>query len=195
MITTKIIEILKNGGVGVVPTDTIYGLVGSAFFQKTVERVYKVKGRDLKKPLIILISSLEDLEKFGIEVDKKIKLFLQKVWPGKVSVILPLVNSNFDYLSRGSNSLAFRLPDNEKLISLLEKTGPSVAPSANPEGLDPAGNIKKAKEYFGEKVDFYLDGGELKSLSSTLVEIKGGEVKVLREGEDIKKVLGFGDEI
>lgn len=71
-----------------------------------------------------------------------------------------------------------------------------MAPSANPEGLESAKNIKMAKDYFGERVDFYLDGGELRSKSSTLVEIKGDEVKVLREGA-VKprgpKIMGFAN--
>ncbi len=179
---TKIIEILKKEGIGVMPTDTIYGLVGSAFSQEAVARIYEVKGRDPKKPLIVLISSLEDLEKFGVKISEFAGDFLKKVWPGKVSVILPFSNQEFKYLNTEGGTLAFRFPDDENLIELLRETGPLVAPSANPEGMRHARNIKEAKEYFGEKIDFYLDSGELESNSSTLVEIKDDEVKVLREG-------------
>jgi L-threonylcarbamoyladenylate synthase len=106
---------------------------------------------------------------------------LKKVWPGKVSVILPCINNEFKYLHRGSKSLAFRLPNKKSLIEILKKTGPLVAPSANPQGLEPAKNIKEAKDYFNNKVDFYMAGGTLKSKPSTILKInKSGEVEVLR---------------
>lgn len=174
----EIINFLKNDGVGVIPTDTIYGLVGSAYSKKAVEKIYKVKNRNKKKPFIVLISSISDLEKFGI---KKIFPILNEVWPGKVSVVLPCILPKLKYLHRGTKSIAFRLPDNKALISILNITGPLVAPSANPEGLKPAENIKQAKEYFDKNVDFYLSGGTLKNKSSTLIKInKNGEIKVLR---------------
>jgi len=163
----KIINILKNDGIGVIPTDTLYGLVGSAFSRKAINRIYKIKNRDKKKKLIILISSIKDLEKFNIKINKEQAKILAKFWPGKVSIIL--------------NNIAFRLPAKKSLIEILRKTGPLVAPSANPENLEPAENIIKAKEYFGENVDFYLSGGTLKSNPSTLIKIntKGG-TEILR---------------
>ncbi len=70
---------------------------------------------------------------------------------------------------------------NKKLFSLLQKTGPLVAPSANPQGLTPASNIKEAKKYFGDRVDFYIAGGTLISKPSTIIKInKNGEIEVLR---------------
>ncbi len=179
---SNIISILKNSGVGILPTDTLYGIVGSAFSEKAVERIYTLKGRDEDKPLIILINSIGDLGRFGVEIDQETEEILQKYWPGKVSVILPCLDPRFEYLHRGKGSLAFRLPVDKKLISILKETGPLVAPSANPQGLVPAKTIAEAKEYFGDKVDFYEDGGILKSLPSTLIGIKDGQITVLRKG-------------
>jgi L-threonylcarbamoyladenylate synthase len=169
----KLIEVIKKGGVGVIPTDTIYGLVGKALSRKTVKRVYKLKQRNPKKPSIILISKIDDLKLFRIKLDENTKKFLQKHWPGKVSVILPC----------GTKTLAFRLPDYPELVDLLKKTGPLIAPSANPESEKPAKTIKEAKNYFGEKVDFYTDVGRLESLPSTLISIKDEKVEILRQGE------------
>lgn len=173
--------IAKNG-VGIIPTDTLYGLVGRAQDREAVERIYRLKGRQPNKPLIVLISSLDDLSKFKVKADAKTKKVLEKYWPGKVSVILPCPNQEFEYLHRGTKTLAFRLPDYPELIHLITQTGPLVAPSANPEGLPPAKNIKEAREYFGDEVDFYYAKGILKSLPSTLIEVRGGKIKVLREG-------------
>jgi L-threonylcarbamoyladenylate synthase len=178
----NIIKILKTGGVGVMPTDTIYGLLGSALNEKTVERIYRVRQRQPDKPLIILVSSLADLKLFGVKLDKNTVDILDKYWPGKISVILLCSLKKFDYLHRGTKNLAFRLPKNKWLQDLLKKTGPLVAPSANPEGLSPAKNVTEAKKYFGEQVDFYQVGKISSSQSSTLIEIANGKIKVLREG-------------
>ncbi len=179
----RLVEIIKKGGVGVIPTDTIYGLVGKALLRKIVKRVYKLKQRNPKKPSIILISKVDDLKLFRIELDENTKKFLQKYWPGKVSVIFPCPYKKFSYLHRGTETLAFRLPGYPELVDLLKKTGPLIAPSANPESEEPAKTIKEAKNYFGEKVDFYADVGQLESLPSTLISIKDEKVKVLRQGE------------
>lgn len=179
---SKLVEIIKNGGVGVLPTDTLYGLVGSALNKKSVEKIYKLRKRNSGKPFIILISSLKDLNLFEIKLEKETEKLLKKLWPGKVSVILACVSKKLKYLHRGTNSLAFRIPKNKKLINLLKKTGPLAAPSANHEGKKPASTITEAKKYFGNKVDFYVDGGILKSQPSTLVEIRGGKIIVLRQG-------------
>ncbi len=174
--TKNVIKVLKNGGVGVMPTDTIYGLVGSANSRKAINRIYKIKKRNKKKKLIVLISSVKDLKKFGINLTS-VQSSLNKFWPhsakatrGKpkpVSIIL--------------GGTAFRLPAKKSLIEFLKKTGPLVAPSANPEGLSPAKNIGEAKKYFGDKVDFYLAGGTLKGKPSKLIKIEdNGKIKVLR---------------
>lgn len=176
-------KILRDGGVGVLATDTIYGILGQALRPKTVERIYEAKGRNPKKPFIILISSINDLELFKIKLNIETLEFLKKIWPDKVSVILPAGDPIFKYLHRGTKKLAFRMPKNKKLISLVSEISPLVAPSANPEGEKPAGNIQEAKKYFGDKIDFYEDAGELDSLPSTLVKIDNGAIYILRERE------------
>ncbi|MEI6288738.1 MAG: Sua5/YciO/YrdC/YwlC family protein, partial [bacterium] len=100
----QIIKILKNGGIGIMPTDTIYGLVGQALNKKTVERIYKVRRRSPDKPLIILISSTNDLKLFGIRLQKETEDILARCWPGAVSIILPCEYKKFEYLHRGTKT-------------------------------------------------------------------------------------------
>lgn len=180
----KIISsILLSGGVGIFPTDTLYGVVGSALNKKTVERIYKLRKRDLKKPMIILISSLKDLEIFGLKITSEQKKILKEIWPGKISVILDCPLKKFSYLHRGTKTLALRLPKDKWLVNFLKKTGPLVAPSANISGEKPAGTFAETKKYFGEKVDFYIDKGKIKSKPSTLIKLdENGKIKVLRQG-------------
>jgi L-threonylcarbamoyladenylate synthase len=182
------INILKFGGVGIFPTDTIYGIVGSALQPKTVERIYFWRKRDSGKPPIILASSARDIKKFGVMPDAATKKILSQVWPGKVSVVLPIsprrkqAFKKFQHLHRGTGMLAFRVPKSAWLRKLLQKTGPLIAPSANFEGEPPALTIRAARKYFGKNVDFYADAGRLVSKPSTLIKIEKGNVIVLREG-------------
>ncbi|MBI3458795.1 Sua5/YciO/YrdC/YwlC family protein [Candidatus Azambacteria bacterium] len=176
------LNILNDGGVGVLLTDTLYGLVGQALNKKTVERIYKIKGRDKKKPLIILISSVEDLKLFGIKINQKTREKLLEFWnqSDPVSIILPCLLRKFAYLHRGTQTLAFRLIKKKSLIEILKVVGPLVAPSANPESSRSAENIRQAKQYFGDQVDFYLKGGRPKSKPSKIIKIGKGEVVVIR---------------
>jgi L-threonylcarbamoyladenylate synthase len=179
---SEIIKILKNGGIGVLPTDTIYGLVGSAISRKAVFRIYRLRKRNPQKPFIILIGSLDDLNLFKIKIDKYSYKILRKIWPNAVSVVLPCARKKFFYLHRGGKTLAFRFPKNKALTDILKQTGPLIAPSANPEGFRPAETIEQAKEYFGRGVDFYLDKGIIKGPASTLIEIKNKKIFILRQG-------------
>ncbi len=171
--------ILKDGGVGVLATDTLYGLVGKALDEKAVGRIYGLKKRQPSKPFIILIGRIEDLDLFGISLDQELKAQLKTYWPGPVSIVLPCSKKEFRYLHRGTNTLAFRVPAKASLRKVLKSTGPLVAPSANPEQQLPAETIAQAKAYFGDEVDFYKQGSGT-GHPSKLIEIVHGEVKVLR---------------
>ncbi|MEK7608418.1 MAG: L-threonylcarbamoyladenylate synthase [Patescibacteria group bacterium] len=174
---------IKEGGVGVFPTDTIYGIVGSAFQKKAVQRIYRLKRRERKKPFIILISSVSEIRRFGIHLSAKKERFLRSLWPAKVSVRITCPARKFRYLHRGLSSLVFRLPPKKMLREILKKTGPLVAPSANVSGMPPAKNVWEARRYFGSSVDFYVDGGTIVGKPSTVIGFGvGGAIIVLRKG-------------
>lgn len=164
-----IAERIKQGEIGVIPTDTIYGIVCSAFNENSVEKLYKIRKRSKDKPMIVLIGSVNDLKLFNIDA-------IVKNWPEKTSIVFDC--DDFEYLHRGKRSLAFRLPHNKDLIDILKISGPIVAPSANIEGGKPAENIKEAKSYFGDKIDFYLDVGTIKSKPSKIIYLNN---EIIRE--------------
>ena len=183
------IEFLAEGGMGIMPTDTLYGLVASALDPDAVERVYKIKQRNGSKPLIVLISDLEQVEQFGIVLDDALIEQLSTYWPivastekkEAYSIVLPTVDDQYEYLSCGTDTIAFRLPDDDELRELIRAVGPLVAPSANPEGYPPATTVDEAQKYFGSDADFYVDGGTLDGKPSTLIRIENDEVEVLRD--------------
>lgn len=182
--------LLKEGLIGVIPIDTIYCLLVSAFNKKVVKKIYQLKKGDPKEPIIILISSQKDLKKFGVRVNWWQKRILEKFWPGKTSFILKCPWQKFSYLHRGSKTLAFRVPAKKELLKLLSITGPLVAFSANWEGFQPAVNIAQAKKCFGKKV-FYLNAGERRWKPSTLIDLTKNKLEVLRSRTfSIKKIEG-----
>ncbi len=208
----KLALLLKEGVIAVMPTDTIYGICGSALKKEVVEKIYRLRKRSPHKPMIILISSFDDLKIFGVDGDvddRRQKMqttadrtqttadgmqtnremeILKKIWPGKVSVILEMNKyfKKFEYLHRGTKTLAFRLPKPKWLRNILKISGPLVAPSANWEGYEPAKTINEAKRYFGNKVIYY-DAGKIKGQPSTLIKLKNGKIEILRKGERVPK--------
>jgi L-threonylcarbamoyladenylate synthase len=178
-------KILNKDGVVILPTDTLYGIIGRALSRKAVKRIYDIKKRDLDKPFIVLISSYKDLEIFGVKITKEQAKILEKFWPGKVTVVLPCLLKKFEYLHRGTKSIAFRMigQKNKNLFNLIKKVGPVVAPSANPQEFKHAETITGSKKYFGNKVDLYINNGPKVGKSSTLIKFNEKELVILRQGE------------
>jgi len=165
------------------PTDTLYGIVGRAEDQQVVERIYKVRKRSPEKPCIILLGGTSELQKFAVVLTSEQKKEIAKIRNGArpTSFVLDCQEKRFEYLHRGTNTLAFRVPAQAELKDVLKKTGPLIAPSANPEGLPPAQNIAEAKKYFGSEVDLYINGGEIKNKASKVIKLhRDGSDEVLR---------------
>jgi L-threonylcarbamoyladenylate synthase len=175
----RIVELLKNGAVGLLPSDTIYGLSAVALNKDAVERVHELKGRDGNKPLIVLIANIKQLKELGLS--KEQSELVENYWPAALSVIFESGNVPA-WLELGSSSLAVRMPDNQELRDLIAKTGPIVSTSANLQGKKPAASVKEAKNYFNEHLDFYVDIGELNGEPSTLVLIENDQLKIVRQG-------------
>src|SRR4051812_1095885 len=154
----SVAALLRPGAVGVMATDTIYGLVARAADTAAVERLYALKGRE-NKPGTLIAADIKQLEELGLK-HRYLKA-VEQFWPGAVSVIIPAADPKLEYLHQGRMSLAVRVPDDQKLLGLLEETGPLLTSSANRPGESPAVNIGQAKAYFGDQVDFYEDGGDL----------------------------------
>jgi L-threonylcarbamoyladenylate synthase len=168
------------GAVGVIPTDTIYGLVARAADAAAVERLYGLKKRE-SKPGTIIAANIDQLVELGIK--RRYLTAVEQFWPGAVSVIIPCTDEDLAYLHRGKMSLAVRLPDDKELAALLEKTGALLTSSANITGEPPAMTIEAAHGYFTGNVDFYVDGGDLSDREpSTIVRIVDDAVEILRQG-------------
>lgn len=168
-----------DGVVGVIPTDTIYGVVARAADQSATERLYGVKSRE-NKPGTIIAANTAQLEELGLK-HRYLKA-VEQFWPGAVSVVIPC-GQDLEYLHRGTGGLAVRIPADEDLRRFLQSTGPLLTSSANHSGEPPSITIAQAKKYFGKDIDFYIDGGDLSDRSpSTVIKVVDDAIQVLRQG-------------
>jgi L-threonylcarbamoyladenylate synthase len=165
----ELINMINCGAVGVMPTDTIYGIVASVKFPASIERIYDVKGRDDQKPFVILISDVSQLEGLGVTYDIPQKKVMGQVWPGPVSIVLPCSDEGKKYLHRGTSSLALRLPEPLWLREVISATGPIVATSANRQG-NPFGTSLGQIKSEVPGLDFYIEG-KVGSSSSKIIKV------------------------
>lgn len=157
LLDPSVLVCLESGGVVVVRTDTIYGLLARADDERAVQRVFAIKGRSDYKSPIVLIARLDQTY---APLDMLHRELASKVWPGKTTIAVPVdKTSTPPWLHCGNDEFGHRMPAKDDLRLLIEKTGPLIAPSANPEGLEPAKTIQQAIDYFGDAVDIYVDGG------------------------------------
>ena len=175
---SSLIHELGSGGLAVARTDTVYGILASAGSQAAVERIYQIKGRDSHKALIVLVASPSDIPGLTPELLKQ----YQSLSTERPTSLIVAKTNQPDWLTRGGDSLAYRLPALKELRQLIEATGPLVAPSANPQSLPTADNIDRAIEYFGDKIDIYVDGGQVpaETKPSQLVKIVDEQISFLR---------------
>lgn len=176
----ELIRLLSAGAIGIMPTDTVYGLVGSATNRQAVASLYAAKHRQ-GKPGTVIAASVAQLEELGLKAS-----YLQKVahlWPNALSIVLP-AHAELSYLDQGKHSLAVRIPASAPIRALLEKTGPLLTTSANMPTQPPAQDLGQAIDYFGDTIDFYLDGGSLElAMPSTIIRLhESGRIETLREG-------------
>lgn len=186
MITPPLISLnqtirsLRDGHVGVLPTDTVYGLAASAHNRAAVERLYRLKNRE-QKPGTLIAASIGQLQELGVPDELLDRL--KPYWPGPLSAVLPISDS-FSYLHQGVGDIAMRIVADEAICHLLEQTGPLMTSSANHPGAPGATTVNEAWDYFHDLVDFYVDGGDLSNRPpSSIVKFRpDGSMKLLRQG-------------
>lgn len=173
----ELIRLIKDGAVGVLPTDTVYGLVCVAANEQAVDRLYALKHRD-HKPGTVIAADVGQFTDLGIKL--RYLRASERFWPGPVSVETP---HSIDYLNMSTGRQALRIPAVDSLRELLAQTGPLQTTSANAPGENVSTNLAEAQAYFGDSVDFYVDGGDLSgNPPSTIIRIIDDAIEVIREG-------------
>lgn len=173
-------QLQRRGAIGVMPTDTVYGVVARAADHEAVARLYELKKRE-GKPGTLIAASIEQLEELGFK-HRYLKA-VEQFWPGAVSVVIPASDPQLAYLHQDKLSLAVRIPADKALQKTLQQSGALLTSSANHPGEPTATTIEQAKASFGGEVDFYIDGGDLSNRQpSTVIRIVDDAVEVLRQG-------------
>ncbi len=188
-------EILKNGGIVAVPTETVYGLAADAFNENAVKNIFIAKGRPQDNPLIVHIASFDDLYKLASDVPKEAKLLAEKFWPGPLTIILPKKDSVPDATSGGLSTVAVRMPSDEAARKIIELSCPLAAPSANISGFpSPTAFEHVEADMFG-RADAICDGGDCDvGVESTVITLCTKPATLLRPGavtlSQLREILG-----
>ncbi|MCK5284274.1 MAG: threonylcarbamoyl-AMP synthase [Alphaproteobacteria bacterium] len=191
------VQILKDGGLVAMPTETVYGLGANALDGKAVARIFEAKGRPSFNPLIAHFYSYVQAEEFAV-FNEQAKIIAHHLWPGPLTLILPRKKDTglSELATAGLETLAVRVPNHPVALALLKEVGvPIVAPSANRSGsLSPTSPAHVA-DSLGDKVDIILAAGSCSvGLESTVLDLSGEQPCILRPGaiiaEDIQRVLG-----
>ena len=164
-------EVLNGGGVAVIPTDTVYGLAARPDFAAAVDRLYTIKGRELRKPIAILASDVEAIGRFGYPIEGKARELAEKYWPGALTMVI--------------GKEGFRIPDHAETRELIAACGGVLrVTSANLSGRRPATDAPQALKDVGLSADCVVDDGVSPGgVPSTVVRVKDdGAIEVLREG-------------
>lgn len=173
------VELIGGGSVGVLATDTVYGVVAGAGNQAAVERLYALKDRH-GKPGTLIAANTQQLVDLGIPA--RYVRPVEQYWPNPISVVVP-APPELNYLHQAKGSIAVRIPADNAVHQLLLQTGPLLTSSANQPGEPTAITIQAAQAYFGDEVDYYADNGDLSDRqASTIIRVVDDAVEVLREG-------------
>jgi L-threonylcarbamoyladenylate synthase len=179
----KIVECLGNGGVVLLPTDTVYGLAVSPKFDEAIDRLFALKRRPRNVNLPIMVASDEELEPLGFEVSESARRLLRSpLIPGSLTLAMGFSSEYRPDWLAGREEAAVRIPNDERLLSVLRKTGPLLVTSANAHSAETPDNVADILAQLDGAPDLWVDGGTLRTTASTLVNCRVDPPRIERLG-------------
>ena len=177
-------RVLREGGLVVFPTDTVYGVGAAVDRPDAVARLYVAKGRPLDRPIPVLIADLDQLERLARDVNDAILRLARRFWPGALTIVVPAQPWLPVEIVRDTGAVGLRMPDHPVALAIIRAAGGAVATtSANRSGEREACTVEEAVAALGETVDLYVDGGRTPGgIPSTVVALEDGEIRILRRG-------------
>lgn len=188
-------QIIKNGGIVVFPTETVYGIGANALNAEAVKKIYEIKKRPLSKPITLLVNSIDMIKRVAKDITPFEYAIIKKFFPGPLTIILQKKDVIPDIVTSGGSTVGIRMPANEIALELINRAGvPLATPSANISDKPSKTNIKDVMSDFPEGVDCFIDGGKSKiGVASTIVQVIDGVPHILRQGiiteEQINKLI------
>lgn len=185
-------EKLKSGGVVAFVTDTVWGVGCLPNNKEGVDKIYKLKGRDTSKPLILMSNSVDNLKPYVKDVSEKADFLIKKHFPGALTLIFEKSDKTPLFITSNKNSVGIRVPDNEVFKKLCEVIEGNVlaTTSANLSNQPAAKSYEEAKEYIGDYVDYVLEdyGNKAQGIESTVALAVNDEIKILRQGAIVLEI-------
>ena len=180
----RAVQILQQGGIGGLPTETVYGLAADAFQPRAVARVFEAKQRPAFDPLIVHLPHLDWLPRVAREVSPLARQLAETFWPGPLTLVLPRQAAVPDLVTSGLESVAVRIPAHPLAREVIAQVGsPLAAPSANPFGRISPTTAQHVCDQLADRIDFVLDGGPCTvGVESTIVQVEPEGLRLLRPG-------------
>jgi tRNA threonylcarbamoyl adenosine modification protein (Sua5/YciO/YrdC/YwlC family) len=174
---------VQQGGLVILPTDTVYGIGADAFDHAAVQALLDAKGRGREMPPPVLVSAVTTLEALASGVPSYVESLTEEFWPGALTLVCTQQPSLTWDLGETHGTVAVRMPDHEIALALLERTGPLAVSSANLTGRPAATDAADADAMLGDRVDVVLDGGTSpRAEASTILDVRGPTPRLLRLG-------------
>ena len=174
---------LRAGELVVVPTDTVYGVAADAFQPAATAKIFATKRRSRRFPLPVLVRGPKQLLGLAEVVPEAAERLMAAYWPGPLTIVLRAGETLAWDLGDDARTVAVRMPLDDVTLELIRAVGPIACTSANLSGQPPATNVDEARRQLGDAVAVYVDDGARGDTApSTIVDVTGGEVRVLREG-------------
>ncbi len=176
--------VLKRGGVIAYPTETVYGLGGDATREDTIDRIYEIKGRAFRNPLLILVADHAMLASVVKTVPVEAKKLMAHFWPGPLTIIFKAASHLPSRLTAGTGKVGVRISPDPVCMKLMQKFNkPLISTSANRTGDKPALTAETVQSNLGSLVDLIIDDGpRTDSASSTVIDVTESSIQVIREG-------------
>ena len=173
---------LEQGRAVVLPTETVYGLFAKALDEKAVDHVYQLKGRPRDRALNLNVASLDDILTFSKNQPPYLQQLVESFLPGPLTIILK-ANERVPYwVNSGLRTVGFRMPSHPVTLELIREFGPLIGPSANLSGQASGVSFKEIVKDFGQEVLGIEDDAFLTGQDSTILDLSGDKVKILRQG-------------
>lgn len=186
-------RVLRDGGIAAFPTDTVYGLGAICTDARAVRKIFEAKGRPEEKPLSILISDIRQAERLVQEISPEARILMNRFWPGALTLIFRL-NKDAGIppeVTAGGDTIGIRMPDSDCARKIIQAAGSALAaPSANLSGKRSASRAEEVIEDLDGRADVIIDGGDCPvGISSTVLDLSGQEIRILREGTINRSML------
>ena len=181
----EVASIIREGGIVIFPTETVYGIGVNGLNETAIKKLYEVKQRPINKPISLLVNSIEMIEEIAKDITEIEYDLIKRFFPGPLTIVLKKREIVLDIVTAGFNTVGIRMPENEIALKLIEYAGvPIATPSANISGRPSGTNLKEIMKDFNNKVDYFIDGGISKiGVASTIVQLINGNPYILRKGK------------